>query len=87
MLLLNYLFTTRRIYFQIGDFRKYQDSFRLIENFSSLTTTNVAEPIVFGYEARYLEDEMIDLNHDTQLKFSFKLQIKEKDVYRVLEFN
>jgi len=57
---------------RFSDFRKYQEPFRLVENPWSITTVNIAHLSVFGYEARDLKNELIDLQHDTELKSVFE---------------
>ena len=53
---------------RFSDFRMYEEPFRLIENPWALTTANVAKLAIFGYEARDLKNELIDLQQDTELK-------------------
>lgn len=66
---------------RFSDFRKYQEPFRLVENPWSITTANIAHLSVFGYEARDLKNELIDLQHDTELKSVFEEKKKNKAHY------
>ena len=50
----------------------YEEPFRLIENPWALTTANVAKLAIFGYEAKDLKNELIDLQQDTDLKTMFE---------------
>lgn len=66
---------------RFSDFRKYQEPFRLVENPWAITTANVAHLSIFGYEARNLKNELIDLQNDTELKSIFEEKKKEKAHY------
>lgn len=64
------------------DFRKYKDSFRLIENPWSITAANVAELAIFGFQSKLLKEELIDMQQDTELKTLFEQKAKEKEHYK-----
>ena len=66
---------------RFSDFRKYQETFRLVEKPWSITRANIAHLSVFGYEARDLKNELIDLQHDTELKSVFEEKKKNKAQY------
>lgn len=66
---------------RFSGFRKYQEPFRLVENPWSITTANIAHLSVFGYKARGLKNELIDLQHDTELKSVFEEKNKNKAHY------
>ena len=55
-----------------SDLRVYEEAFRLIENPWAWTTANVEKLAIFGYEARDLKNELIDLQKDTELKTMFE---------------
>lgn len=66
---------------RFSDFRKFQEPFGLVENPWAITTANVARLSVFGYEARNLKNELIDLQNDTELKSIFEEKKKDKVHY------
>jgi len=66
---------------RFSDFRKYQEQFCLVENPWSITIVNIAHLSVFGYEARDLKNELIDLQHDTELKSVFEEKKKNNAHY------
>ena len=68
---------------RFSDFRKFQEPFRLVENPWAITTTNVAHLSVFGYEARDLKNELIDLQIDTEVKSIFEDKRKDKAHYEL----
>ena len=61
----------------------YEEPFRLIENPWALTTANVAKLSIFGYEARNLKKELIDLQQDTELKTMFEDKKKDKSYFEL----
>uniref|UniRef100_A0A6P7GWA0 Uncharacterized protein LOC114347534 n=1 Tax=Diabrotica virgifera virgifera TaxID=50390 RepID=A0A6P7GWA0_DIAVI len=73
------------MYIRFSDFRKFQEPFRLVENTWAITTANVAHLSIFGYEARDLKNELIDLQNDTERKSIFEEKKKEKAHYKFWE--
>ncbi|CAG9830953.1 unnamed protein product [Diabrotica balteata] len=70
---------------RFSDFRKFQEPLRLLENPWTIITANVAYLSSFRYEARDLKKELIDLQHDTELKSIFEEKKEEKTHYKFWE--